>query len=277
MKKYLIVFLISFIGVSSLPAQNEGSIDVHKKAKKENKNGVFDNAFYMRIGGGTALKGLGNNPNNIAASRSLRYSEIGTLFYIGNSFANKKMRVGIDVTYSSTILDKNDLKGSSLSFSLYGGGSSAASSYVATGPKIGPVISINPTNKIIIDVYTKFYTSISDFYSGTYERSDPPPPPSGPFNLPPNYPQGRYEYQYSTVDTDTYLSVKNTYGMNLRYKNLLMGIELYRSPMKIYEVTDYYFYIDYYHNSYYQEYRSNSSKFGKLNGNILLFSLGFKL
>jgi hypothetical protein len=78
--------------------------------------------------------------------------DLGFLFYLGPSFANHTLRAGIDATFLSTWFcstsppDKNDW------FYKY---------YTFIGQKFGPVITINPVNRLMIDLSYKLNANLA--------------------------------------------------------------------------------------------------------------------
>jgi hypothetical protein len=77
--------------------------------------------------------------------------DLGFIFYLGPSFANNLMRAGIDATFLSTWFNYASAPNSK-SISYY---------YTYAGQKFGPVITINPVNRLMIDLSYKLNANIS--------------------------------------------------------------------------------------------------------------------
>jgi hypothetical protein len=78
--------------------------------------------------------------------------DLGFLFYLGPSFANHILRAGIDATFLSTWFNSTSPPDKTDWFYKY---------YTFIGQKFGPVITINPVNRLMIDVSYKLNANLS--------------------------------------------------------------------------------------------------------------------
>jgi hypothetical protein len=123
-------------------------------------SGNIRGGFYLKLGPSFA-KGKFQSGQNLmfpddSTATNLYYHpakmgaafDMGFLAYIGPAFANERIRAGIDVTFLTfnfnpvTINDTMD-------------GSKYQYWYIFAGEKIGPVITINPVDKLMLDLSYK--------------------------------------------------------------------------------------------------------------------------
>jgi hypothetical protein len=84
------------------------------------------------------------------------FGDFGYLIYLGPSFANKFLRAGIDATFFS-----GGFMGSY--HVLQQGESKTNFKYFFLGEKFGPLITVNPVDRLMIDLSWKLCLSISEF------------------------------------------------------------------------------------------------------------------
>ena len=82
--------------------------------------------------------------------------DLGFLIYIGPAFANHFMRAGIDATFLSFWLNSsNPVINNSNRYEHY---------YYFAGQKFGPVITVNPVDRLMIDVSFKLDANVGYHY-----------------------------------------------------------------------------------------------------------------
>jgi len=85
--------------------------------------------------------------------------DMGTLIYIGPAFANKFLRAGIDATFLTISFNSTN---------PYDPGKKAAHYYYFVGQKFGPVITVNPIDRLMIDLSWKLNANAS-FFEGEWD------------------------------------------------------------------------------------------------------------
>jgi len=166
MKKLFTFFLILFIGLNSvLPALGQ-----------EGKPNLIKGGFYLKLGAALPVGNYAKGQYVIMPSaNTLAYLpakigavlDVGTLIYIGPAFANKFLRAGIDATFLSINFNSTQ---------PYNPEKKAYHFYYFVGQKFGPVITINPIDRLMIDLSWKLNMNISYFegewdnYSGEYSK-----------------------------------------------------------------------------------------------------------
>ena len=164
MNKYLLLFILSaFI----LPCQSFTQDTIsratvsHKANRPPNR---IKPGFYIKLGPtfpiGTYAKGVTLKAPKLAdSSVSSHYPskylpasmgaamDLGFLIYIGPAFANNHIRLGIDATFISFWF--NSIKADSIS------GPKSQYWYYFVGQKFGPVISVCPIDRLVIDLSYK--------------------------------------------------------------------------------------------------------------------------
>jgi hypothetical protein len=124
-------------------------------SQKSGDKGVFDNAFYARIG--YAFPG-GELKDKEAITAGAQF-EIGTIFYVRSVKLPEKLKFGIDATFVS-ISGFENLKMMN--------DQNKSDSYMRAGFKVGPAISYNFVDKWIADLYVKLHSN--QFYTGEDEN-----------------------------------------------------------------------------------------------------------
>ncbi len=153
MKKSLPLLCLTLF-ISSLTSFSQDSAP-EVKATRENQ---IATGYYFRVG---PVIPVGNfrslqviteptTNNNYYYERALTggVMEMGYLIYLGPSFANKYLRAGIDASFLSFWFNPN--KTDSVR-----SGNKMQYWYYFVGQKFGPIISVNPVDKLIIDVSYK--------------------------------------------------------------------------------------------------------------------------
>ena len=153
MKRYILLSIFAF-SLISLKSQSQDTI----QPQKEHRKNFIKGGFYLGVGpvfpvgaysegqivvptSGSAVK-LSYLPARIGAALDL-----GFLIYFGPAFANNHLRLGLDATFLSfwfnstkPVLDPNN------SYEHY---------YYYAGQKFGPLLTINPIDRLMIDISYK--------------------------------------------------------------------------------------------------------------------------
>ncbi|MEI7663832.1 MAG: hypothetical protein WCK34_16615 [Bacteroidota bacterium] len=173
MKKVILIALCLFGIISARVFAQEtppAPTPTYQKQKPARKN-FISNGFYFQLGpvfpqGDYAS---GQDIRNLVADTALKGKDtlvdvkykgakmgaaldLGFLIYIGPSFAGKHVRLGIDATFLSLWFNSIKSDGSSGGTDKY---------YLYAGQKFGPVISINPVDRLIIDISYKINANFS--------------------------------------------------------------------------------------------------------------------
>ena len=154
MKQYLALIFFPLLFISS----NLLSQDSTEYQTPEKKN-YIKGGFYMGLGpvfpvgkyaegqrvqivsGSQTLQGLSYLPAKIGAGL-----DMGFLIYFGPSFANKILRAGLDATFLSFWYNSTKPDDPNNSYEHY---------YYYGGQKFGPLITINPVDRLMIDISYK--------------------------------------------------------------------------------------------------------------------------
>jgi hypothetical protein len=165
MKKYLLTALLILILFPVFSVAQENDTLAQKQAytppptlaKKEREPNRINSGFYMKLG---PVFPLGNyaagqiltdkNPTDHPVYYPAKMGaalDMGFLIYFGPAFANNHMRVGLDATFFSFTFNSirsDTTEGSKTKYWYYYG-----------GQKFGPVISVCPVDKLILDLSYK--------------------------------------------------------------------------------------------------------------------------
>jgi len=178
--------------------------------------GVFDNAFYIRVGQSSPKGKLGEAPT---MSKSARDSfngqdgtgmqkgfvaEMGLISYFNDVPLAEQFKLGLDV---SLAVSSNELDWSSLSPNYDNTG---LMPMVFAGAKIGPAFSYNIVDKLIVDGFFKLNPCISTAPEVYYYES---------VNS-----NTSYSYTLSNDYTPVF-ALKKSIGANLRYSAFMLGLE----------------------------------------------------
>jgi hypothetical protein len=158
MRKQLILFLtaillIPFFAISQEPVIQEQPAPDQQKPTGSNE---IKSGFYLKIGpvfplgnymNGTTLYDHPGGKSVYFPARVGAAMDIGFLIYLGPDFANHHLRAGIDATFLSFMF--NSVKVDSLE------SPKTKYWYYYGGQKFGPVISIRPVDKLVIDLSYK--------------------------------------------------------------------------------------------------------------------------
>lgn len=198
------------------------------KAAKD--RGVFDNAFYMRIGQSTPKGKFGEAPtmeksgrdsfNGVDGSGAQKgfVAEMGLISYFRDLPLAEQFRLGLDVNLAVSV---NKLDWSSLNSNFSNEGTVPMT---FAGLKIGPAFSYNPAGKLILDAFFKFnpcFSTAPDIYY--YENQDT---------------NNNYSYSLSN-DLTPVFAVRKSLGMNIRYSALMLGLEYNYGKVKYNLYEDY--------------------------------------
>jgi hypothetical protein len=178
--------------------------------KKENvkKGGstekdVFDNSFYWTFSRASATGNFALNANNyedfIKGKGGMGKgvgTSIGSIFYLNSIDFNDQIKVGIDVTYLSWVMlfdpyEKTAADASTHFFSM----------------KVGPLVSYNPTDRLLIDMKVTLQPTsviyINTFKDGYDEYGE------------------KYKYVLSSGS-----KLRFGLGLNVRYRPFTLGFEI---------------------------------------------------
>lgn len=159
MKKALILLMIFLTGATLSNAQESSG---------ERQNNIRA-GFYMKLGpvfptgsyaAGQTTPVLVTKPGEPSY---LIYSpakigaalDMGYLIYFGPSFANKYLRAGIDVTFLNVWFNTADIGTNSNRWKHY---------YYNLGQKIGPLLTFNPIDRLMIDISYKINANLAIYY-----------------------------------------------------------------------------------------------------------------
>jgi len=205
------------------------------------QNSVLDNQIYLRGGVSVPLAGFGTvdqiNGTDISgldapAFSNGFYSDIGGYFYIDSLVAHKKMKLGVDFTFLSFQYNKyvqtfptEDVLIAKEECERY-----REDHFYAINPavKIGALFSYSPYRNLAIDAFVK----ANLYYSVWYVEHD------YVYNIPGvvhNYNQTKG----GSDDSYSGFNVKGSFGLNLRYKVFLLGLEYCPGSMKYYDMDQY--------------------------------------
>ncbi|MEI7982200.1 MAG: hypothetical protein WCI71_11150 [Bacteroidota bacterium] len=161
MKKFIVVSLsLFFLVMSVAQAQNDST-----KTKRSN---YIRSGFYFKLGpvfplGQYAQKQTVPVNSNVKSTKDLPYLpaqigatlDMGYLIYIGPSFANNHLRAGIDLTFLNAWFNSTIPTDGSNRWKHY---------YYNVGQKIGPLITINPVDRLMIDLSYKINANLGIYY-----------------------------------------------------------------------------------------------------------------
>ena len=132
----------------------------------------INSGFYFQLGpvfpqGDFAKSKIINN----GATDSLPYLgakigaalDLGFLIYIGPAFANKRVRAGIDATFLSFWYNSTKPKDQTTVTDHY---------YSFAGQKFGPVITINPVDRLLIDISYKINANFAYHFDEWHNIAD---------------------------------------------------------------------------------------------------------
>jgi len=196
MKKIILIFLsMMFVGISATKAQDDN-------AKKSN---YIRSGFYLKLGpvfpvGLYAQLQTAPVTSTLKTTQYLTYQpakigaaiDLGYLIYIGPSFANNHLRAGIDVTFLNGWFNSTSSVGESDRWKHF---------YYNIGQKIGPVFTINPVDRLMIDISYKVNANLGIYY-GEWDDFD--------------------ASQYSNYGIDFF---RNEISMSLRYRVMVLSFQ----------------------------------------------------
>ncbi len=189
--------------------------------KKTTDKGVFDNAFYIRVGQSSPKGKFGEAPtmsksavasfngeDGSGAQNGVVF-ELGLISYLREVPLADQYKVGID---ASLAFSSNRLDWTTMDENYDNEGTVPM---IFAGFKVGPVFSYNIAGKLIADAYFKLNPGISSGPDIYYASS------SGTNSY-------NYSISNSTIVSDggePTFSVRKSLGMNLRYSALMLGLE----------------------------------------------------
>jgi len=132
------------------------------------RNNYIRSGFYLKLGpvfpvGPYAQQQTAPVTSNLKTTQYLTYQpakigaaiDLGYLIYIGPSFANKHLRAGIDVTFLNAWFNSTSSVGETDRWKHF---------YYNVGQKIGPVFTINPVDRLMIDLSYKVNANLGIYY-----------------------------------------------------------------------------------------------------------------
>jgi hypothetical protein len=164
-------FLISLFTLTIIPlfltAQEKtaGNDTVSPPVAKAERTNFIKSGFYLKLGPviPTGKYGEGqvisfNNPN-VPLIKTMSYLpaelggslDIGYLIYLGPAFANKRLRAGIDFAFLNIWMNSTSPPNQNNLIEKY---------YSFVGQKIGPIFTINPVDKFMIDLSYKINANL---------------------------------------------------------------------------------------------------------------------
>ena len=192
--------------------------------------GVFDNAFYIRVGQASPKGQFGalptmentarasfNGEDGSGAQNGVVF-EMGLISYFQEVPLAEQFKLGLDVNlaFSSHQIDWTSM---SPNYDTEG-----AIPMVFAGLKIGPVFSYNPAGKLILDSFFKLnpcMSSAPEVYYDEYLNAN-----------------NSYSYTLSNDGTPAF-ALRKSIGMNLRYSALMLGLEYNYGKVKYSLYEDY--------------------------------------
>ena len=161
MKKYVLLFILSafILPFQSFTQDTISRATVSHKANRPPNR--IKPGFYIKLGPtipiGTFTKGVTlkspkpidstHYPSTYLPAKMGAAMDLGFLIYIGPAFANNHIRLGIDATFLSFWF--NSIKSDTMT------GSKTQYWYYFVGQKFGPVISVCPIDRLVIDLSYK--------------------------------------------------------------------------------------------------------------------------
>ena len=218
MKRLFIVLILNiFIITSTLFAQDQ------KSGAGQRPNHI-ESGFYLKIGPcfpvGPFYYGQSlaiNNP--VLSPPSNQYTltylpakigpamDLGFLIYLGPSFANNYVRAGIDACFLSFWFNStNPVLSTDARYEHH---------YYFGGQKFGPIITVNPIDRLLIDISYKINANFGYHYD---EWKDP------------SYNSGAPHYTTGSLSDAQYAKfgvnlMGQEFSMNLRYRVMMFGFE----------------------------------------------------
>jgi hypothetical protein len=191
---------------------------------------LISSGFYLKLGGAFAVGPFHDGQYNDIYNKVLsppndKYRltylpakigpamDLGFLIYIGPAFANNYVRLGIDATFLSFWFNSSNPTDPESRYEHY---------YYFVGQKFGPVISVNPIDRLIVDFSYKINANFGYHYD---EWKD-----SDYFKGPPYHQTGGLvDAQYAKYGMEILFQ---EISINLRYRVMLFGFEYNFGDMK---------------------------------------------
>ena len=133
--------------------------------------------------------------------------DLGFLIYIGPSFANNYVRCGIDATFLSIWYNSSN--------PVLNLNSRYEHFYYFGGQKYGPIVTVNPIDKLLIDISYKINPNFGYHFD---EWNDPNYQQGSPYN----HKGPLADAQYAKFGISLW---SQEFSMNIRYKIMLFGFE----------------------------------------------------
>lgn len=132
------------------------------------RDNFIRSGFYLKLGpvfpvGSYALGQTAPVISNLKSTNDLPYQpaktgaaiDLGYLIYLGPAFANNYLRAGIDVTFLNFWFNSTSPVDESNRWKHY---------YYNVGQKIGPLFTINPVDRLMIDLSYKLNANLAVYY-----------------------------------------------------------------------------------------------------------------
>jgi hypothetical protein len=155
MKKLIPLLLILLIAIPELQGQTGSS----------GKPNFITGGFYMKVGPGFPVGTFNTTQYTLDEDLVLKtfdraktgfFGDFGYLIYLGPAFANKFLRAGIDATFFS-----GGFMGSY--HDVQPDESKTNYRYFFVGQRFGPLVTVNPVDRLMVDLSWKLCLSISEF------------------------------------------------------------------------------------------------------------------
>ena len=172
MKPVLIFMCLLLVTTEIVYSQEQQASSAPEPFKPETKNHIHS-GFYIKLGGVFPMGNFTANHQNLYpyqgkidtinfnAARFGGAFELGYLIYLGPSFAGKHLRAGIDATFMTFSFNPTNqvLPANSSSTKKY------EYWYIFGGQEFGPVLTINPVDRLMIDLSYKVNATAAWYHS----------------------------------------------------------------------------------------------------------------
>lgn len=224
MRKTFVLALSLCLTVLTFAQESAISVNPETQNAKPKKS-ILRSGFSIKLGVYNPSSDFAKPEINTSSYKDLVYAgpnfQLGSQFYIGPSIAQNKLRFGLDVSWLdlSWALGKND------EIQNY---DQTSQFFEFSGFGLGPLVSYNPVDKLVIDTYVKAVPSFFLIYNGV----DYTDPQASSITL--SHP---YDNSYSENALASGLGVKGLLGFAVRYKFIQTGFEYQWGKTQFYYAT----------------------------------------
>ena len=215
-RSFTVLIIIIFIITSTLSAQDQ-------KSGSGNRPNHIESGFYLKIGPCFPVGAFYSGQslimhNSVFAPPDYRLTylpakigpamDLGFLIYLGPSFANNYVRAGIDACFLSFWFNStNPVLSTDARYEHH---------YYFGGQKFGPIITVNPIDRLLIDISYKINANFGYHYD---EWKDP----NYNSGIPPQNKIGSLsDAQYAKFGVNL---MGQEFSMNIRYRVMMFGFE----------------------------------------------------